>query len=184
MNRRAEEVIRGLAGAGRLARFDKSGLAFFDASYEGAWRSFFACVLAAPGFAILVLASLDPGADTARGLAAGLIAYAIEVAFFPLIMRHVAHGLERLEHWPRFVAAANWSILVQLAYHLIALVAVELLPAPVGGHIALSFFGLALLYAWYIARVALDIAGMQAAGVVALSLVISLALSSLSRAMA
>ncbi len=184
MNRRAEEVARGLVGAGRLARFDRSGLAFFDDSHEGAWRSFFACALAAPGFAILVLASLEPEEDVVRGLTVGLIAYAVEVALFPLLMRHVAHGLERLERWPLFVAAANWSIIIQLAYHLMALVAFELVPAPFGGYVALSFFGLALLYAWYIARVALDIAGMQAAGVVALSLVISIALSHLSRAMA
>ena len=184
MNRRAEEVAHGVAGAWRLARFDKSGLAFFDGTYEGAWRSFFACVLVAPGHAIIIGLSLESGEDVVRSLAIGMVAYAVEVAFFPLLMRHVAHGLERLERWPLFVAAVNWSTIIQLAYHLLALVAYELFPAPLDHVAALSLFGLVLLYAWFVAKASLDIAGLQAAGIVSLNLVISIALSQLTRAMA
>ena len=62
------EVLRSLYGAYRLAFLDQSGMAHFNLSVDGFWRSFFAAVLVAPGFAVLVVQKLvarpepfDPG---------------------------------------------------------------------------------------------------------------------------
>ena len=51
----SREVVAALYGAYRLARFDPSGLALFDATIAGFSRSFFAAVLVAPVYLVLLL---------------------------------------------------------------------------------------------------------------------------------
>ena len=53
-----EEVLHSLYGAYRLAFLDRSGMSHFNLSVDGFWRSFFAAVLVAPGFALLVVQEL------------------------------------------------------------------------------------------------------------------------------
>ena len=50
-----ENMATSLYGAYRLARADKSGLNYFDASIDGFWRSFFAAVVIAPLFALFLI---------------------------------------------------------------------------------------------------------------------------------
>ena len=47
-----EEVLGALYGAYRLARIDPAGMTYFNLSFEGFWRSFFAAVLVAPAYAV------------------------------------------------------------------------------------------------------------------------------------
>lgn len=55
------EIATALYGAYRLARLDPQGMQYFDLSIGGFWRSFFAAVLMAPFFALLIL--LQAGED-------------------------------------------------------------------------------------------------------------------------
>ena len=51
----AGETLRALYGAYRLARLDAGGMAYFDSSIGGFWRSFFAAVLVVPFYALLLV---------------------------------------------------------------------------------------------------------------------------------
>ncbi|MFN0041838.1 MAG: hypothetical protein ACKVSF_01335 [Alphaproteobacteria bacterium] len=187
MNTSEREAAQALRGAYRLARFDARGLDDFDASPGGAWRSFFAAVLVAPGHALILAFHLSSsGSPESDGWHAGALhalAFAIEVAAYPLLMRHVAMAMGRGTRWTLFVAANNWSMVVQLGYHLAALGAVELLPGGAGMALATVLFGLVLAYAWFVARSALAIGGPAAAGVVLLDIALSFSISRLTDAL-
>lgn len=187
MNARVHEAAQALRGAYRLARFDARGLGYLDASPNGAWRSFFAAILVAPGHALILTFHLSSsGSAESDGLHAGALyalAFAIEVAAYPLLMRHVATAMGRGERWTLFVAANNWSMVVQLGYHFAALGAVELLPGGAGMALASVLFGLVLAYAWFIARSALAIGGTAAAAVVLLDIALSFSISRLTDAL-
>ena len=62
-------VTNALYGAYRLARADTNGLSYFDNSNAGFWRSFYAAVLIAPLFLILLIIRFnvdDIGASAVR----------------------------------------------------------------------------------------------------------------------
>ena len=50
----AHDIAAALYGAYRLARYDVSGHKYFDVSNAGFWRSFFAAVLIAPFYFVLL----------------------------------------------------------------------------------------------------------------------------------
>ena len=60
------EIVYGVFGAWRLFRRDSGAMTYFDDSVDGFWKSFFAAVLIAPAYGIIValeLARLDTTAD-------------------------------------------------------------------------------------------------------------------------
>ena len=63
----AQEILSGLYGAWRLLRRDpQQAEACFRADATGFWNSFFAAVLVAPGYAVLVGLHLAGGPDFRR----------------------------------------------------------------------------------------------------------------------
>ena len=53
------ETVRSVFGVYRLARFDRSGLAFLDGTPTGAARSFYCALLLLPPLAIMRAVNLD-----------------------------------------------------------------------------------------------------------------------------
>lgn len=110
-----------------------------------------------------------------RGLAAELIGYAGAWAGFALASLLVAEAMGRRARWPHFIAAWNYTNVVQ--YLVLLLLTV---PAVLGGQsvlangLALIGLGYALWLEWFVARLALRLGGGQAAGLVLLDLMLSL----------
>lgn len=153
----AGDIFAGIFGAWRLARRDPAGLIWFDTSPRGVANSFWAPLLILPGF--LVLQALDGTfeADFGRSLVVELIAYVIGCVAFPLVMSHLSDGLERSQHYLRYVVAYNWSQVIQMA---------ALLPAGLLAHLApghgMTLLNTAmtivvLVYQAYVAHQALDV---------------------------
>jgi hypothetical protein len=67
------EIVRAIFGAYRLAHFDATGLAYFNNTVEGFWRSFIAAVLAAPAAAILVMINWSLAAEAGYPLTHGVL---------------------------------------------------------------------------------------------------------------
>ncbi|MGE0723756.1 MAG: hypothetical protein AB7O45_05250 [Alphaproteobacteria bacterium] len=178
----AAEIARAVDGAWRLACRDASGLRAFDPTLEAFWRSFFAAVVVAP-FYVLMLALRDLPAEPRGGLAVmalvEAIGYVANWVAFPLVMAHVSRLIGRERHYLVFVQAFNWSAVIQvvmlLAGSLIA--AADLLPSALAQGIVIGVTLLVLVYEWYIARVALELGGAGAAGIVALDLAIGIFLN-------
>jgi len=168
----AAEIVTALRGAVRLAMRDPGGLAEFDASLTGFWRSFHAAVLLAPFYLGMIL--FDGPAEAMTISPTGFflvetIAYVTTWVAFPLAMIQVARLLGREHRYLLFVVATNWTAVIQLAAVSLApaLVAFAGLPATLGGFVALVATIWALIYKWHVTRAALELGGGKAAMVVA-----------------
>ena len=176
----AREIAFGLAGAWRLAHFDAGGMAYFDRTVEGFWRSFRVAVLVAPAFALLVyfhLLDTPATAGPARIVLVEGIAYVIGWVAFPLAVFHLARFIDRDAEVIGFVVAYNWSTILQMA--------VFLPVAALGAGGVANLLGVAatlaiLAYEWFIARTALRLGGVGAAGVVAVDIALGVLISAVA----
>jgi hypothetical protein len=183
------EVQLAVGGALRLAIGDRRGLGVFDASIEGFWRSFRAGLICYPLYLVLVSFRVGDAQWEASGVApiliAETIAYVISWVAFPLLILPVARQLRRDDRFLPFMVAYNWSQIPQTA--LFVLVGLDgeigLLP-PSGLHFAGLLAAIAaLVYEWYIARVALSVTGTQATLVVIIDLLLSTILGRIAQAL-
>ncbi len=183
------EVQLAIGGALLLARGDRRGLALFDTSIDGFWRSYRAAMICFPLYLVLLSVRVTPAQWTATGvapiLAVETIAYVISWVAFPLLILPLARWLGRETRFLVFMVAYNWSQIPLTA--LIAIVALNratgLLPSAAGQFAELAATVAVLLYQWYIARVALSVTGAQAMLVVVVDLVLGIALGRVAQGM-
>lgn len=177
-------IAAGLAGAFLLGRGRPEGMALVEASPAGAWRSFAAAAICLPAFLALRVfgwaAAGPPLTGLSRPLAAELIGYALGWVVFALATLPIAQGFGRAAVWPRFIAAWNWTTVVQYLLWLALAVPVAL---GVGGllmqGLTLAAFGYAMWLEWFVVRTALALPGMRAAALVLMDLAIGLFLAGL-----
>ena len=177
------EVQLAVGGALRLARGDRSGLALFDTSIDGFWRSFRAAVICYPLYLLLlslrVAAPQWAAAGIAKILAVETIAYVISWVAFPLAILPLARWLDREHRFLAFMVAYNWSQIPQSA--LFVLVGLDraagLLPPSVAQGAELVATLAVLVYEWYIGRVALAVTRAQATLVVIVDVALGVMLS-------
>jgi hypothetical protein len=178
----AGEIIAGVYGAWRLARFDPGGMRWFDTSFDGFWRSFGVAILVAPAYALCfyLLDFLEsPPPDLARYIVVQGIAYVISWVAFPVVLAYLVPIIEREEEYAGFVIACNWSAIVQMALivPVSALTLTEALPPGPAQALSLAAKLLLLSYEWFIARTALKLSGFGAVGIVLIDVVVSLTIS-------
>jgi hypothetical protein len=185
----AAEAWLALIGALRLARADPGGLDYFDRSERGFWRSFGAGVLCFPLYLILLALPIDIGApveiDPVREVLVETIHYVVSWVAFPLLMLPLVDRLQRGDRYFGFMVAYNWCQVPQMAvFTLIALVGATGLLSPDGVLIGDLIVGLAaLVYEWYVARVALAISGSRAVLVIVADIALATVLTHVSTAL-
>ncbi len=174
-----EYVIRHIYGAWRLARLDPAGMGYFDNSIGGFWRSFFAAIVVAPFYAVMVIPSfaqaIEGGADMGLLVVIELIAYALGWAVFPLAMILLARMLSLEAAYVPYIIAYNWSAVIQVGVFLSLTLLDKIAVVPEGLSALLVMIAVLaiLFYLWFIARVALGTTALTAAGIVAFEQVIS-----------
>jgi len=178
----AARIVGGVAGAFLLARGRAQGLALIDPSPAGAWASFAAMWLCAPGYVVLRALGGGAGGEGLRLVAAEAIGYVIGWFAFPLIMLGVAEGLGRRARFPGFVAAWNWSKLPQLLAVLATalLAATGLLPGLAADVLGFGALAYALWLSWFVARESLAIDGTRAGFVVGADVLLGLFITGLT----
>lgn len=181
------EIAYGLYGAWRLLRRDPDGKQVFRNDVEGFWNSFFAAVIVAPGYAVLVGLHINDGGASADLVSTTLIhleAYAITWLLFPLAMFYLCAGLEREEQWLPFVVALNWSKVLQLVIYLpFSLLAATGALGPGGGAlVTLGATMAVLIYQWFVTKTMLDIPGPTAAGLTGIDLVLGILITTFADA--
>ena len=174
----AREAATSLYGAYRLARFDTRGMTYFETSLGGFWRSFYAAVIVAPMFAVLLVMRYAAGGVAVGGVrfaAVEAIAYVIAWVAFPLVMVTLARRLDREERYLGYIVAYNWASVLQngLYLPLVMLGVAGVIPVETAGPLSLITLSLILVYGWFIAKVALDVGAGTAVALVALDLVLS-----------
>jgi hypothetical protein len=179
-------ITAGLAGAFLLGRGKPEGLALMEDTPEGAWRSFAAALICLPAFLAIRLfawaASSLPEGGFLRGLSAELIGYAIAWSAFALLSLPITMNWGRAAAWPRFIAAWNWTNVVQYLV-LLALMVPGLLglPALLSGLLSLAGLAYAIWLEWFVARRALGVDGLRAGLLVVVDLMLGLFLGGLIR---
>jgi len=172
------EAALGLQAALRLAGGHADGLMLLPTQPEAVWRSFAAALICWPAFiALRLMVYAETGSDLGIGLIIVIetCAYAVSWFGFALASRHLAGLLGVQLRWPRFLAAWNWTNVLQ---YLLAM-AGELpnwLGLPRAVLIATTVVaGLAAIFVeWQSVRLALGLRGPLAALVVVLDIAVSL----------
>jgi hypothetical protein len=184
----AAEFARALRGAFRLLRLDPRGLDEFDATVEGFWRSFTAAVLTAPAYAVLVVLEFSEKAtesgeiDWVRIFAVRGIAFVMGWVAFPLAMHALTQAMGRGGAYFRFMVAYNWASIPQIAIYLPMAIARNLWPEPAAPFALIAFIAI-LVYQYFIARTALSVSPIVAAGVIAVDIILSLAIARVADSM-
>jgi hypothetical protein len=166
------EVTAALYGSWLLARRQPAGMAFFDASVGGFWRSFWAWAVIAP---------VSLGLDTLGGLFAGpqgvalpllvqAIGMVIDAMAFPLAMAGISQQLGRGERYISFIVAFNWSEVLRTLVFLAATIVVHVVPG--AAMLLPAVLVLLLVYQAYIAHVALAVSPATAGTIILLNLLI------------
>ncbi len=151
-----------------------------EGSAAGAGRSFWAAAICLPAFlALRFLAWSETGGPDPgllRGVAAELIGYACAWVGFALLSQPLAAAAGRRAEWPRFLAAWNWTNVLQYLVMMAVTVPTELGLPPLLAHgLGLAGIGYALWLEWFAARSALRIPGGMAVAFVVLDLALGLA---------
>lgn len=172
------ELRWAVIGCLRLARGDRGGLAYFDRSLDGFWRSFLSAFLGYPFFLVLLTMRVSLADWNAAGglqiVLVETIGYVISWVAFPLVMLSVLRWIGRQHRFFDFMVPYNWCQLPQSV--LFVLVGLELgtgtLSDPVSQTIEIAAAIAVLVYEWYIARVALETSRSAATLVVLVDLVL------------
>ncbi|MDG4718915.1 MULTISPECIES: hypothetical protein [Thalassospira] len=176
------ETLRALYGTWRIARGDKGGLAFFNYSLVGFWRSFFAGVMIFPAFAFLRWHDLINAPDDfplLRYMTTEIIAYVIKWVAFPLLMFHITTMLGRAERYIAFITVYNWASVLQMGVYLIALALGVLFPMlGAGGFVMIAVIA-TLVYSVFIARLTLAVPIPTAGGIVIADFLLSIIITSI-----
>lgn len=168
-----------------LARGNPLGLALLDGTPEGAGASFRAALVCLPAFVVLRLVAWSesgvPEAGMAVALAAELLGFVLAWAGFALASLAACDLLQRRNRWPLFIAAWNYANVVQYAVLLLIGVVPLLLglPATVVQTLSVIALGYVLWLEWFVARAALGVPGLQAAGFVMIDVALSLFIAGL-----
>lgn len=177
----AASVSNGISGAVMLATGRPAGLSRVEGDAAGAIRSFWAAAIAVP--MLLCLRLIDWNvygmpAAAAQDLALNLIVFGVGWAGFAVISHHVAERIGRAPRWPGYISVWNWCNVVQYALLLAAAMPTLLrAPAPVSEAADLIALGWALWLEWFATRLALQVGGWTAAGLVGVDVSVGLLLA-------
>jgi len=184
------EARLALTGALRLARGDARGLACFDPSEEGFWHSFRAAVVCYPLYLILLSFPIEIGdtateVDAVRLFVVETIHYVISWVAFPLLMLPLVDWLQRGNRYFGFMVAYNWCQVPQtVVFAVVALLGGIGVLSAEGVLIGDLIVGLAaLVYEWFVSRVALAVSGPRAGLVILADIVLATVLSHISAAL-
>lgn len=165
------EVLLSLFGAWRLFLRDPRGIEWMENSVEGYWKSFTCALVVLPVYAVWVFMRSAGLEDVSfvRIVTVEGIEYIIQWVSWPLIMAYAVSAIGRDDKYLQYIIAFNWSHGIYAGV-LFIILTVELFGFTSGG--GLAAIGLIativmLTYRWYIAKVALEISGGGAAGLVA-----------------
>ena len=176
----------------RFARFEQNAVRDFDQSFDGFFRSFAGIVLCAPFYVLIVLADRSIAANAATEMPgveigplppANLAFFALESLnylvnwiAFPLAMIFITRIIGAGPRYVPFIVAYNWTACVIFALTVIPplLYLSGLVPVAAASALSLPVILLAIAYRFKVAREALQVSGLNAAGIVLFDLLLSL----------
>ncbi len=184
----SQEIYRSLVGSWMLVKGRRDGMAAFDVSIGGFWRSFGAALVILPIYAATMVAQRHVLiSDTQLGASdfpdnaffiGNLIGFFVDWVAFPILMAFLARPLGIAERFVPFIVARNWSsVIAILPYSIpILLYAAGIINADLTTLLTLAAIFFVLYYRYTVTRISLDCSISLSIGLVVLDLVLSLVL--------
>ena len=157
-----EEVLGALYGAYRLARLEPAGMTYFNLTFDGFWRSFFAAVLVAPAYAILIglrVADESEAVDLGLLVVTESIGYVLAWCAFPLVAIVLTRILGLARNYVPLIVALNWTAVLQTAVFLAVVLLGPILPEVLATLLVTLMTGAILGYQWFVIKTALQTTG-------------------------
>ncbi len=176
----------------RVARFEQYAVRDFDKSFDGFFRSFFGIILCAPFYVLIIFADRRIAANAPTempGVEIGPLPlmnltfvafesmkYLTNWIAFPLAMIFLTRILGAGPRYVPFIVAYNWTSCVVFALSIIppVLYLSGVIPIVAASSLSIPIILFAIAYRFKVAREALDITGLNAAGIVLFDLLLSL----------
>lgn len=152
-----QEIISSLYGAYRLALFDERGLAYFNNSVEGFWRSFFAPLIITPFYMWSIGQEIISAEDgfSFWALLVHFITYTASWMLFALVAFFATDLLGLGHRFTALVVAVNWSGILIFGLLLVGSGLVALIQQP-PADLALVILTTGLIvYHWFVIKTAL-----------------------------
>ena len=174
----AQEVIYRVYGAWQFARLNAGATQYFEESPQAALRSFFAAVLVAPAYLILILLAHNeaPPRDPLEVGVVVLLGYSLLWTVFPLVAYRICLIIDRERAFFRYLCADNWSSIITQHFQLVVLLLIAggIVPEVLASLVVLAMYACLLIYSWFIARSCLDVSSAVAAGFIVLQQIVGL----------
>jgi hypothetical protein len=174
------EIARSVQAAWLLARGDTRGLAGFDLSVDGFWKSFAAALVVAPAYVLVLLDQYRvtgwPESAWATTLAE-LVSFAVGWLAFPLAAIPLTRLLGLSQRYVPLIVANNWSAVIQVALYTAVVVLGTILPTELRTLALFSATIMVLVYQWFVIRTALATTGLTAFGLVVIDVLLNIAVS-------
>ncbi len=183
------DTAAGIAAALLLARGNRGGLRLVGRDDEAAYASFRAAALCLPVFVGIKLLGWSLNGVPANGAVVAALAelsgYAITWVGYALASRMLAGQAQAGRNWAHFIAAWNWTNVVQYAL-LVPITLAAALGAPgwLSNGLGLAVLSYAVWLEWFVARHALGVAGPAAAMFVLLDLALGLGVGAFAQRIA
>lgn len=157
-----EEILGALYGAYQLARLEPAGMTYFNLSFDGFWRSFFAAVLVAPAYAVLIglrVAEEPEAVDLGLLAVTESIGYVLAWCAFPLVAIVLTRLLGLARNYVALIVALNWTAVLQTAVFLLVVLLGPILPEVLATLLVTLTTGAILAYQWFVIKTALETTG-------------------------
>jgi hypothetical protein len=169
-----KEVRSALTGVVDLAKGDIIGLAYFENSPRALWRSFWAAVIVAPAWVLLLALQDQPmPAGPLKMIAVQVIEYVLLWTTFPLVLHEILSRTGQLDRFCLYIAIRNWASVIETPAMLFATAFAIAVPYDLAQLVPLFVMVSIFAYEWFLARVGLGVGLGAAAGVAALDFLLS-----------
>jgi hypothetical protein len=146
-------------GALRLAKGDAGGMSHFDFSVDGFWRSFWAIVIVAPGYAILVAdqyARREAVVPFWPTVTAETLSYLLGWAILPILAIWLTRMFDLARRYVPLIVTLNWCSQVQIVLLLVPIALSVFLSTAMVEFLSLLATAAALFYLGFVIKTALD----------------------------
>lgn len=167
--------MRSLAGALRLAAFDAQGLAQFDPSVAGTWRSFYAWPVILLMDMVLAFRHVADGADVLAAVLLSATSAATQMAAYFLAVATLFRASDRGDRLPLFITTYNWTGIIGMTVLYVSDGLATGLSTPMATGVGTGTALWVALYSWFTVRSVVGCTGIQAAGLVVLEVMIAIA---------
>ena len=174
------EIVRSVQAAWLLARGDTRGLAGFDLTVEGFWKSFAAALVVAPAYLLVLIDQYRATGWPENGWAtalAELVSFAAGWIAFPLAAIPLTRLLGLATRYVPLIVANNWSAVIQVALYTAVVVLGAILPPELRTLALFTATIMVLVYQWFVIRTSLATTGLIAFALVVIDVLLSITVS-------